>query len=188
MAKVTQALCEPDDDDDPRAGELFRLLYDELRRLAAGSPGQMPQATARVHDAWIKIAGNYQQLWANRQDFIAVAAEAMRRILIDRTRRRRRLRDGSSQQRVDLDGLDIAAPATGEEDRILQVNEALNALTATNPQQAELVKLRFFAGLTTAETANLLGMPERTVNRHWAYARAWLYQHIQRRESGAQDG
>ncbi len=185
MAEVTQLLNSIDAGDPQAAGELLPLVYDELRRLAAARmagerPGQTIQATVLVHEAWLKIAGNGEQRWENRRHFFAVAAEAMRRILIDRARRRQRARHGGGQQRVDLDDAEIAAPATGDEDRMLLINEALDALAASDPLMAEVVKLRFFVGLNAVEAAQVLGVTERTVDRHWAYARSWLFQHIKR--------
>lgn len=181
--EVTQ-LLKAIDHGDPHASEkLLPLVYDDLRRLAsvkmAGeNPGQTIQATALVHEAWLKISGNGDQRWENRKHFFAAAAEAMRRILIDRARRRRRIRHGGDQKRVDMDGMEIAAPATGNDEKLLEIHEALDALAAEDPGKAEVVKLRFFVGLTAAETAEVLGVTVRTVERHWSFARTWLFQRI----------
>ena len=161
------------------AEELLPLVYDELRRLAAHKmahelPGQTLQPTALVHEAWLRLAGSESQRWANRGQFFAVAAEAMRRILIERARRRHRLRHGGGKERVDVDEVEIAAPESDE--RLLQVHEALDRLALEDRQKAEVVKLRFFIGLTDREVVELLGLSERTVERHWAYAKAWLFR------------
>lgn len=169
---------------DPNAAEaLLPLVYQELRRLAAHkiaqeSPGQTLQATALVHEAWLRLAAQGKQTYANRTHFFAVAAEAMRRILIDRARRRRAVRRGGDAQRVDTDLLEIAAPAV--DDELLALDEALARLAEREPEKAELVKLRYFVGLTLAEAAEVLGFSEPTAKRHWAYARAWLFRELER--------
>lgn len=169
---------------DPQAAEaLLPLVYQELRRLAAHkmaleAPGQTLQPTALVHEAWLRLAGQEKQTYANRTHFFAVAAEAMRRILIDRARRRRAVRRGGQALRVDTDALEIAAPVP--EDELLALDEALERLAEREPQKAELVKLRYFGGLTLAEAAELLGFSEPTAKRHWAYARAWLFRELER--------
>lgn len=169
---------------DPRgAEELLPLVYEELRKLAAQkmaheNPGQTLQATALVHEAWLRLGGDQQPEWRNRDHFFAAAAEAMRRILIDQARRKKALRHGGGLERVDLERLDLAARM--EDDQVLALNEALDRLAAQDAPKAELVKLRFFAGLTLEEAARVLGVSEPTAKRHWAYARAWLYREIQR--------
>ena len=167
---------------DSKAGdELLPLLYQELRRLAVykmanEAPGHTLQPTALVHEAWLRLVGNEQPKFANRSHFFAVAAEAMRRILIDRARRKQAQRRGGGQVPVDLDSVEVAAPDSDEQ--LLAVNEALDKLAAENPQQAELVKLRYFVGLTNEESAKILGISTRSAKYSWTHARAWLYQEI----------
>jgi RNA polymerase sigma factor (TIGR02999 family) len=163
--------------------EWLPLVYDELRRLAAQkmareSPGQTLQATALVHEAWLRLGGDQQPAWENRAHFFAAAAEAMRRILIDRARRRKAVRHGADVRRVSLQDLELAAEA--DDERLLAVHEAVERLAAHDAAKAELVKLRFFAGLTLDQAARVLGFSEATAKRHWAYARAWLYREINR--------
>jgi RNA polymerase sigma factor (TIGR02999 family) len=163
------------------AQELLPLVYDELRRLAARKfagerPGQTLQATALVHEAWLRLGGDPQQEWKNRAHFFAAAAEAMRRILIDKARRKRAARHGAEAERVPLDGIDLAAAM--DDDQLLDLHDALDRLASHDPGKAELVKLRFFAGLTLGEAAQVLGCSEVTAKRHWAYARAWLFREI----------
>jgi RNA polymerase sigma factor (TIGR02999 family) len=182
-SEVTQLLDAIEEGDPHAAEELLPLVYEELRRLAsvrmaAEKPGQTIQATALVHEAWLKIARDGSRHFNNRRHFFAVAAEAMRRILIDRARRRLRLRHGGGQQQLDLDENEIALPDDGNDDRRLQVHEALDALAAIDPLKAEVVKLRFFVGLTAPEAAEVLGLNERTVDRHWAYSKTWLFQRL----------
>jgi RNA polymerase sigma factor (TIGR02999 family) len=164
------------------AAELLPLVYDELRRLAAQKlalerPGQTLDATSLVHAAYLRLLGdNPDRPWQGRGHFFAAAGEAMRRILVENARRKRRLRHGGSRKRVPLGDAQLAADA--DDDRLLAVDEALTALAGEEPQAAEVVKLRFFAGLTIAQTAEALGISVRTANRHWAYGRAWLYQKL----------
>jgi RNA polymerase sigma factor (TIGR02999 family) len=163
--------------------EWLPLVYDELRKLAAQkmareSPGQTLQATALVHEAWLRLGGDQQPTWENRAHFFAAAAEAMRRILIDRARRRHAVRHGAEVRRVSLQDLELAAEA--DDEQLLAVHEALDRLAARDAVKAELVKLRFFAGLTMPQAARVLGFSEATAKRHWAYARAWLYREINR--------
>src|SRR5215467_15004760 len=160
--------------------ELLALLYDELRRLAAQkmaheAPGQTLQATALVHEAWLRLGGN-QRSWQNRAHFFAAAAEAMRRILVDRARQKKAARHGGGAERVTLDGLQMAAVM--DDDQLLAVNDALERLATHDSLKAELVKLRFFGGLTMEEAARVLNLSEPTAKRYWAYARAWLYRQI----------
>ena len=167
---------------DPKAAdELLPLVYGELRKLAASkmaneAAGNTLQPTALVHEAWLRLAGNENPQFANRAHFFAAAAEAMRRILIDRARRKRALCHGGGQHRVDLEGLDIASPIT--EDQLLAVDEALDRLAAHYPVQAELVKLRYFVGMTVQEAAEILGISADTAKDYSAHARAWLFQEI----------
>jgi RNA polymerase sigma factor (TIGR02999 family) len=169
---------------DPVAGEqLFVLVYSELRRLAAAkmakeAAGHTLQATALVHEAWMRLGGQDQQQWKNRAHFFGAAAEAMRRILIDRSRRKLAARHGAGQTHLDAAELEIAAPA--KDDELLAVHETLDRLAAHDPEKAELVKLRYFAGFTMEEAAEVLGIPVHTAKRHWAYARAWLYRAMDR--------
>jgi len=167
---------------DPKAAdELLPLVYNELRKLAAHklaaeAPGQTLQPTALVHEAWLRLAGNKAAKFANRAHFIAAAAEAMRRILIERARGKNRLRRGGDWQRVALDRVTVAiqdADAT-----VLAVHEALDKLTARDPLKAQIVKLRYFVGLSHQEIATALGLAEPTVRRHWGYARSWLYAEL----------
>src|SRR5215468_9643288 len=163
------------------ASELLPLVYDELRRLAAyklsnEAPGQTLQTTALVHEAWLSLAGNGDSRWQNRSHFLAAAADAMRHILIDRARRKNRVRHGKGLVRVNLEDVDFAS-ATDDE-TLLRVDEALTKFAAEDPRKAELVKLRFFAGLSIPEAAEALGMSESTAKRAWAYARAWLYHEL----------
>jgi RNA polymerase sigma factor (TIGR02999 family) len=154
-----------------------------LRRLAAWllaneKPGQTLQATALVHEAWLRLAGKDDPNWQGRRHFFGAAAEAMRRILVENARRKKRLKHGGQWERVDLEGLDIAAPL--EDDELLAVDEALDRLTEADPRAAELVKLCFFVGLTQEQAAKELGISISTVERTWAFARAWLFREIQK--------
>ena len=163
------------------ASELLPLVYEDLRRLAANklaneAPGQTLQTTALVHEAWLRLAGNTDSQWQNRTHFLATAAEAMRHILIDNARRKNRVRHGKGLQRVNLDSVDLAS--TADDDTLLRVDEALSKFAAEDPVKAELVKLRFFVGLSIPEAAEALGMSESTAKRAWAYARAWLYEEL----------
>ena len=164
----------------PSAEELLSLVYDELRRLAEQrmareAPGQTLQATALVHEAWLRL-GDRREPWRNRAHFFAAAAEAMRRILVDQARRKRAARHGGDVERVNIEGLELAAAM--DDDQLLAVHEALERLAEHDAQKAELVKLRFFAGLTMEDAARTLELSEPTAKRHWAYARAWLYRQI----------
>ena len=167
------------DGGDPHAAEqLLPLVYDELRRLAAQKlahekPGQTLQPTALVHEAYLRlVGGSPPRDWNGRGHFFAAAAEAMRRILINRARDRHRLKRGGDRGRVDLDAL--AEPATAPDEHLLDLDDALDRLARSHPRAAELVKLKFFAGLTLHEAATALGLPRRSADRLWAFARAWL--------------
>jgi RNA polymerase sigma factor (TIGR02999 family) len=168
---------------DERAAEkLLPLVYDELRHLAAAklaqeAPGQTLQPTALVHEAWLRLIGPGNAHWNSRGHFFGAAAEAMRRILIDRARKRQRQRHGHGLVRVDLAQLDVAI--TTDDDLLLRVNEALEKLEAEAPDRAQLVKLRFFTGLSITEAAEAMGVATATANRHWAFARAWLLAELQ---------
>jgi RNA polymerase sigma factor (TIGR02999 family) len=163
------------------AEELIPLVYDELRSLAARRlaqelPGQTVQATELVHEAYLRLAGSSLQNWDGRRHFFGAAAEAMRRILIERARRKQRLKRGGQLQRVELDGVEI--PGLPPDEELLALDEALRQLTQVDPAAANLVKLRFFVGLSHGQAAELLGVSRRTADRTWAFARAWLYQVI----------
>jgi RNA polymerase sigma factor (TIGR02999 family) len=165
------------------ADELLPLVYEELRKLAAfklaqQSPDQTLQPTALVHEAYLRLLGDGNHSWQDRRHFFAAAAEAMRHILVDRARRKASVRHGGGLQRIDLDCVVVAAGTTDE--NILLINEALEKLATHDPDAAELVKLRFFAGLTFPQAAEVLGQSERSAKRLWAYARAWLFKEIQR--------
>jgi RNA polymerase sigma factor (TIGR02999 family) len=180
MSDVTRLLEAIDHGDTQAADQLLPLVYEELRRLAARkmareTPDQTLQPTALVHEAWLRLAGKDDRKWNDRTHFFAAAAEAMRRILVDNARRKRTQRHGGGQQRVELE--DIGLPVTTDE-QVLAVNEALEKFAALEPQKAELVKLRYFVGLTTEQAAEVLGISLATAKRHWAYARAWLYEEI----------
>jgi RNA polymerase sigma factor (TIGR02999 family) len=168
---------------DPNVAErLLVLVYDELRRLAASklaqeAPGQTLQPTALVHEAWLRLAGGQAASFKDRVHFFRACAEAMRHILIDRARRKRTQRHGGGYQRVDLEGFDLAVPAV--EEQLLAVNEALDKLAVEHPVQAELVKLRYFAGLTNEEVAEVLGISVSTAKNYWTFSRAWLLNEIE---------
>lgn len=182
MSDVTQLLDAIDAGDMQAADQLLPFVYDELRKLAARKlsllpPGQTLQATSLVHDAYLKLTGGGKQRWENRRHFFAAAAEAMRHILIDRARRRARLRHGADAERLELDAIEIAEPARDEV--LLQLNDALDELQRVSPERAEIVKLRFFAGFSETEIAGILNLSERSVQRHWSCAKAWLFEHIE---------
>jgi RNA polymerase sigma factor (TIGR02999 family) len=183
MSEVTQILQSIEAGDERAADKLLPLVYEELRKLAASkmareAPGQTLQATALVHEAWLLLTGNESAQWEGRAHFFGAAAEAMRRILIDNARRKRAERHGGGRQRVDILEIDLAAPAP--DDELLAVNDALDRLAAVDKPKAELVKLRYFAGLTIAEAAGALGISAATANRWWDFARAWLFDQIRR--------
>jgi RNA polymerase sigma factor (TIGR02999 family) len=167
------------------AEELLPLVYAELRRLAAIRMAQQPlgqtlQATALVHEAWLKLAGDEARHWNGSKHFFFTAAEAMRQILIDRARKKQRERHGGGLERVDSNDLNIAAPVPANADTLLALNEALDDLETRDVLQARIVKLKFFVGFTEKESADQLGITDRTVRRHWAYAKAWLFERIGR--------
>jgi RNA polymerase sigma factor (TIGR02999 family) len=174
---------------DPRAAaELLPLVYDELRRLAAQklaqeAPGQTLEATALVHEAYLRLVGDRRDAWDNRRHFFAAAAEAMRRILVEQARRKRRVRHGGGKKRSDLEeGCSLLQPPSED---LLALDEALTRLTALNPDRAEVVKLRYFAGLTMSEIAQALGISLPTAERYWAFARTWLYAELNAEEPPA---
>lgn len=181
MSDFTQVLERAQNGDSQAAGELLPLVYCELRKLAAiqmarETPGHTLQPTALVHEAWLRLGGDQQPNWKNRAHFFAAAGEAMRRILIDKARRRQSIRHGGGQERVQVDEIEIAAPE--DDERLLAINEALDRLAEEDPLKANVVKLRFFVGLNQLEVARALDLSERTIERHWAYAKVWLLRAI----------
>ena len=179
MSEITRILTAIEQGDARSTDELLPLVYQELRRLAAHKmanerAGHTLQPTALVHEAWLKLVDSPNQSWQNRAHFFGAAAEAMRRILIARARRKQTQRRGARAEHLDLDELEIAGPAP--DDQLLALNDALDRFAWLEPQQAELVKLRYFVGLKTEEAAEVLGVSKATANRWWAYARAWLFQ------------
>lgn len=179
MSEVTHILSRLDSGDASASCELLPLVYDELRKLASAKlanekPGQTLQATALVHEAYLRLVGlERPQRWDNCGHFFAAAAEAMRRILIDRARRNRRLKHGGSHKRVELD--EAMQPTSAHDDEMIAVNDLLDELASQDPVTADVVKLRYFAGFTLDEVANLLQISASTVKRRWNFARAWLY-------------
>ena len=182
MSDVTQILRQIENGDPSAAGELLPLVYEELRKLAAarlGSepPGQTLQATALVHEAYLRLVNvEKSQLWDTRGHFFSAAAEAMRRILVDRARRKVRPKHGGGWNRVEFEP--IAEVGISTDADLLILNDALEKLGAEDPDSAEIVKLRYFAGLTIPQIAELLRTTSRTVDRRWAYARSWLHQEL----------
>lgn len=183
---LTLILQKIDQGDASAADQLLPLVYDELRRLAAAkmaheSAAHTLQPTALVHEAWLRLGGDHQTAWANRAHFFSAAAESMRRILIDAARRRNAKRHGGGLAKVSADatGFDVAAPSE-DEDELLLVNDAIDALEAHDPRKAELVKARYFTGLTLEEAAEVLDISLRTAKRDWAYSRAWLFNEVKR--------
>jgi RNA polymerase sigma factor (TIGR02999 family) len=183
VSEVTRILDRAQQGDAKAAEELLPLVYDELRRLAAASmaqqaPGQTLQATALVHEAWLRLTGQQDASWQDRQHFFRAAAEAMRRILIDRARAKLRVKRGAGRIAISLDEVDLAVDAPPE--TLLLVEEALAALAREHPDNAEIVKLRFYVGLGIEETAQALGLSEKTIKRRWIHARAWLFRELNR--------
>ncbi len=182
MNEITQILAKIEGGDPTAAEHLLPLVYEELRKLATArlaqeQPGQTLQATALVHEAYLRLIGPANaQGFDNRGHFFSAAAEAMRRILIERARRRATARHGRERIRKDLDTLDLAAPESADD--LLALDEALNQLATTDEKAAQLVKLRYFAGLTMEQVAQALNISPRTADRLWAYARAFLHAEI----------
>jgi len=181
VSDVTHILTAIEQGDPQAADKLLPLVYEELRKLAASrmaneKAGQTLQPTALVHEAWLRLVGKQAPKFQNRAHFFGAAAEAMRRILIDNARRKRALRHGGGQQRVDLDMVDLAS--SSNDDQLLAVNDALDKLAAQNKPEAELVKLRYFVGMTLEEAADALGISARTADNYWAHARAWLFHEL----------
>jgi RNA polymerase sigma factor (TIGR02999 family) len=189
MPEITR-LLECIREGNPNAGEeLLSLVYKELRRLATFKmanelPGQTLQPTALVHEAWLRLVGGEGLHCPNRAYFFAAAGEAMRRILVENARRKKRLKRGGDLERVDIDDVDLPAPLP--DDDLLALDEALNRLTESEPRAAELIKLCFFVGLTQKQAAKELGLSIATVERTWAFARAWLFREIQKERHSQQ--
>jgi RNA polymerase sigma factor (TIGR02999 family) len=184
MSDVTQILQAIEHGDAKAADELLTLVYDELRRVAAHkmaheAPGQTLQPTALVHEAWLHLGGDRQPSWQNRAHFFGAAAEAMRRILVDRARAKQALKRGGDLQRVDLDGAELASPMP--DDELLALDEALDRLSTVDTRAGEMVKLCFFVGLTQEEAARELGISLSTVERVWGFARAWLLREMKKK-------
>jgi RNA polymerase sigma factor (TIGR02999 family) len=181
VSDVTRVIGAIQHGDPKAADELLPLVYEELRKLAASrmaneAAGNTLQPTALVHEAWLRLVGKDNPNFAGRAHFFAAAAEAMRRILIDRARSKRAARHGGGQVRVDIQQLDLASPDA--DDQLLAVNDALDKLAAQDPVEAKLVKLRYFAGMSVEEAAGLLDISPRTARNYWAHARTWLYHEI----------
>jgi len=183
VSDVTRILNSCSPEDPKAAAELLPLVYEELRKLAASKmanekPGQTIQATALVHEAWLKISGTNEMEWKNRRHFFATAAEAMKRILIDRARRKSREKHGGDLQQTEFDDLLILDEMPSEE--LLALGDALNELKEMDPASSELIHLRYFAGFSQVAAAECLGISRSAADRNWVFARAWLYHRIRR--------
>ena len=183
MSDLTQILERAQQGDSKAAEELLPLVYEQLRKLAAHNlaqeaAGNTLQPTALVHEAWLRLVGAPEQDWNSRNHFFMAAAQAMRRILIERARQKSRLKRGGDQQRVPLEELELATNADSE--TLLLIEEAMERLAKADPVKARLVELRFFTGLSLEEAALVLGVSTPTAKRYWAYARAWLFQELER--------
>jgi RNA polymerase sigma factor (TIGR02999 family) len=192
MTDVTQILNAIERGDAGAADDLLPIIYEELRLLAAQklsreSPGQTLQATALVHEAYLRLVGEQRQNWRSRGQFFAAAAEAMRRILIDNARRKKSLKRGGGRARVDLDHVALIDETRMDPDDLLTLDEALSKLTEDDEKTAELVKLRFFAGLTSEQAARALGISHNTADAYWAYARAWLRLEMRKGTQAGED-
>ena len=191
MSEVTRILSAIEKGDPHAAEQLLPLVYDELRKLAAAKlaqekPGQTLQATALVHEAYLRLVDvNKAQEWNSRGHFFSAAAEAMRRILLNRARDKKRQKRGGGWQRLDLDALAVADNAS--DDELIALDDALQRLAQENPACAKLVQLRFFTGMTLSEAATALGLARRSADRQWAYARAWLYEALKQDNPPAPD-
>ena len=184
MGDVTLLLNEVEQGDPNAAEKLLELVYDELRHLASArmaqqAPGQTLQPTALVHEAWLRLVGDKNPTFKNSTHFFAAAAEAMRHILIDRARRKQTERHGGRFEHVELEAFQIAAPSP--DDELLAVHEVLDAFSAQYPVQAELVKLRYFVGMSNQEASQVLGISLSTLNNYWNFSRAWLFKQIGRK-------
>jgi RNA polymerase sigma factor (TIGR02999 family) len=185
MSEVTRILNAMGEGEAQASDRLLPLVYEELRKLAASKMAQEQgaqtlQPTALVHEAWLRLGGVDVKAWNSRGHFFGAAAEAMRRILIENARRRTARRHGGGQARIDIEEVDIAAPAA--DDQLLAMDETLGRFARLDSRKAELVKLRYFVGMTIEEAANALGISEATAKRWWEYARAWLYTEMRSRE------
>jgi len=183
MSEITRMVQAMQTGNGRAAEELLPQVYEELRRLAAQkmareAPGQTLQATALVHEAWLRLGGGERPQWQNRAHFFAAAAEAMRRILVEAARRKKRLKHGGGLERMEVETVELPAPMP--DDDLLALDEALTQLAQINPQAVELVKLCFFVGLTQEQAARELGVSVSTAERLWAYARAWLFRAIRK--------
>lgn len=181
MSEATVLLAAVEQGDSKAADELLELLYDELRHLAAAKmsqqpPGQTLQPTALVHEAWLRLVGARNPTFRDRRHFFAASAEAMRHILIDRARRKETERHGGRFERVEIDKLELAEPTP--DDELLAVHDVLDEFSKQYPVQAQLVKLRYFAGMTNEEASQILGISLSTVNNYWNFSRAWLFNQI----------
>jgi len=181
MSEVTRVLGALNRGESQAAEDLLPLVYDELRKLASirmamEAPNHTFQPTLLAHEAWLRLTGGVDQCWENRMHFLAAASEAMRRILIEHARRRLRLKRGGNQQHVDLDHVELISAIP--DDKLLLVHEALEQLEREDARKARVVLMKFFGGMTNLEIAHVLGVTERTVDRQWAYAKAWLFQKI----------
>ena len=189
MNDITRALRAMEHGNAQAADELLALVYDEMRRLAAAKlarerAGHTLQPTALVHEAWMRLGADTQPPWQNRRHFFGAAAEAMRRVLIGSARRKHAARRGLGVQHVDIEASDVDITTPVQDETLLQVHEALERLAAEDPRKAELVKLRYFTGLSIEEAAEVLGISDRTAKRDWTYARAWLGDVIERMRAG----
>ena len=191
MTDVTQILSQIESGDPSAAEQLLPLVYDELRKLAAAklaheNPGQTLQPTALVHEAYLRLVdADKARRWSSRTHFFRAAAEAMHRILVDNARRKRSLKRGGEFKRVDLDALEATGSLPAED--VLALSEALEKLAAHDTDKAELVKLRYFGGLSVQDAANVLGISRATADRHWQYAKTWLYCELTREETRDRD-
>lgn len=187
MSDVTRILSQIESGDPSAAEQLLPLVYDELRKLAAAKlaqekPGQTLQATALVHEAYLRLVDvDKAQHWDSRRHFFSAAAESMRRILVEAARRKKRVRHGGRFERVDLEGEHLAVDLPVDD--LLAIDEALEQLEESDEQAARLLKLRFFAGLSVEQAAELLEIPVRTAYRNWAYARAWMYRRVGKKDA-----
>jgi len=182
LSDVTRILESFEQADPTAADELLPLVYGELRKLAAAKmanemPNQTLQPTALVHEAWLRLVGDGSQNWKSRAYFFGAAAEAMRRILVEHARRKARLKHGGGQQRLNIEDVDLAESAP--DDKILLVDDALVQLESSYPERARVVVMKFFGGMTNKEVADTLEIGERSVDRHWVCAKAWLFQKLQ---------
>jgi RNA polymerase sigma factor (TIGR02999 family) len=181
VSEVTRIMEAVERGDPTAAEKLLPLVYGELRRLAAckmaqEKPGQTLQATALVHEAWLRLTDSTRQEWRGREHFFSAAAEAMRRILVENARRKLRFRHGGGLERVDFDGIDL--PIAQDDEKCLRVNEALDRLAEVDPRKAEVVKLRIFTGLQVQEIAAVMNASAKTVQRDWTFAKAWLSREL----------